>query len=110
MSTSKNILTAVNSNLKIQIHNTREEKELTDSPICSPRSAATRSETEIADILLGCVHMMLHAAPRVASISDSNMYWGSCVVLPQPVSPETTMTYVRCKQNTLKNVIIDQLI
>lgn len=68
-------------------------KRLTDSPIFSPRSAATLSETAIADILLGWVHIILQAAPLAASISDSKIYCGSCVVFPQPVSPETTITY-----------------
>jgi hypothetical protein len=67
-------------------------KQLTDSPIFSPLSAATLSETAIADIRLGWVQIILQLAPRAASISDSSMYCGSCVVLPQPVSPETTTT------------------
>lgn len=70
-----------------------KKQKLTDSPSFSPRSAATLSETAMAEILLGCVHMILQAAPRAASVSDSNIYCGSCVVLPQPVSPETTTTY-----------------
>lgn len=67
--------------------------QLTDSPRFSPLSAATLSETDIADIRLGCVQTMLHAAPRFASISFSKINWGSWVVLPQPVSPETTITW-----------------
>lgn len=46
----------------------------------------------MADIRLGCVHMMLQTAPRSDSISDSKMNWGTCVVLPQPVSPEIIIT------------------
>lgn len=75
-----------------QVIQAEKVHKLTDSPNFSPRSAATLSETDIADILLGWVQIMLHTAPRAASVSDSNMYWGSCVVLPQPVSPETTTT------------------
>lgn len=81
----------------------RSATKLTDSPSFSPRSAATLSETDMADIRLGWVHIILQTAPRTASISDSKMYWGSCVVLPQPVSPETTMT---CKIICIINCII----
>lgn len=35
------------------------------------------------------------------------MYCGSCVVLPQPVSPETTMTY-STKQDMLATNIAEQ--
>uniref|UniRef100_A0A2P2KTD4 ATP-dependent RNA helicase DHX36 isoform X1 n=1 Tax=Rhizophora mucronata TaxID=61149 RepID=A0A2P2KTD4_RHIMU len=45
----------------------------THSPNVSPLSEATLSETDIAEIRLGCVHIMLQAAPRIDSISDSNM-------------------------------------
>ena len=66
----------------------RKLRKLTDSPNFSPLSEATLSDTDIADIRLGCVHIMLQEAPRVASISDSKMNCGICVVLPHPVSPE----------------------
>lgn len=69
------------------------ETELTVSPRGSPLSVETLSATAIADILRGCVHIMLQNAPRPDSISDSNMYWGSWVVLPHPVSPDITITY-----------------
>lgn len=36
---------------------------------------------------------MLQPAPRSDSISDSKMNWGTCVVLPQPVSPDIIITY-----------------
>lgn len=49
-------------------------QKLTDSPSASPRSAATLSETAMADIRLGCVQIILQEAPRAASISDSKMY------------------------------------
>lgn len=48
-------------------------EKLTDSPSFSPLSEATLSDTEIADIRLGCVHIILQAAPRTESISDSKM-------------------------------------
>lgn len=71
----------------------KEGKRLTDSPRGSPRSVDTLSETAMAEILRGCVHIMLQNAPRPDSISDSNINWGSWVVLPHPVSPEITTTY-----------------
>ena len=46
--------------------------ELTDSPRFSPLSVDTLSATAIADILRGCVQIMLQKAPRPDSISDSN--------------------------------------
>jgi len=46
----------------------------------------------MAEMRLGCVHMILQAAPRTDSISDSKMNCGICVVLPQPVSPEMITT------------------
>lgn len=67
---------------------------LTVSPRGSPLSADTLSATAIADILRGCVQIMLQNAPRPDSISDSNTYWGIWVVLPQPVSPDITITYM----------------
>lgn len=48
--------------------------ELTDSPRFSPLSVETLSATAMADILRGCVQMMLQNAPRPDSISDSNIY------------------------------------
>lgn len=71
----------------------KEEEELTVLPSGSPLSVDTLSATAIADILRGCVQIMLQNAPRPDSVSDSSMYWGSWVVLPQPVSPDITMTY-----------------
>jgi hypothetical protein len=47
---------------------------LTVSPRDSPLSADTLSDTAIADILRGCVQMILQNAPRPDSISDSNIY------------------------------------
>ena len=64
----------------------------TESPTLSPRSAATRCETDTAEIRRGCVQMMLHRAPRPASISLSRMNCGSWVVFPHPVSPLITRT------------------
>lgn len=74
---------------------------LTDSPIFSPLSVATLSETAIAEIRRGWVQIMLHVAPRIAFISDSRMYCGICVVLPQPVSPDITTTYSPNNQTAL---------
>lgn len=50
------------------------ETRLTVSPRGSPLSADTLSATAIADILRGCVQMMLQNAPRPDSISDSSIY------------------------------------
>ena len=76
-------------------------EKLTDSPKSSPLSEATLSDTDIADIRLGCVHMILQAAPRADSISDSKMNCGICVVLPQPVSPEIITTWKRHNQTQM---------
>lgn len=65
----------------------------TVSPSSSPLSDATRAATDMADIRRGWVHIMLQSAPRRLSISSSSMNCGSCVVLPQPVSPEMTRTW-----------------
>ena len=78
---------------------------LTVSPRGSPRSMDTLSETAIAEILRGWVHIMLQNAPRPVSISDSNRYWGSCVVLPHPVSPDITTTYHH-NQLEIKHIIL----
>jgi hypothetical protein len=80
---------------------------LTDSPIFSPLSAATLSETAMAEIRRGWVQIMLHVAPRAASISDSRMYCGTWVVLPQPVSPEITTT---CSQDNQTTLVISHLV
>jgi hypothetical protein len=53
------------------------EIRLTVSPRGSPFSADTLSATDMADILRGCVQIMLQNAPRPDSISDSNIYCGS---------------------------------
>lgn len=66
--------------------------KLTVSPNFSPLSEATLSETEIAAMRLGCVQIILHTAPRSNSISDSRINCGTCVVFPQPVSPEMIST------------------
>jgi len=66
--------------------------KLTVSPNFSPLSEATLSETEIAAMRLGCVQIILHTAPRNNSISDSRINCGTCVVFPQPVSPEMITT------------------
>lgn len=47
---------------------------LTVLPSGSPLSADTLSATAIADILRGCVQIMLQNAPRPDSVSDSSMY------------------------------------
>lgn len=66
--------------------------EHTDSPNFSPLSEAILSDTDMAEIRRGCVHIILQAAPRTDSISDSKMNCGICVVFPQPVSPEMITT------------------
>jgi hypothetical protein len=48
-----------------------QKPHLTDSPRFSPLSVDTLSATAIADILRGCVQIMLQKAPRPDSISDS---------------------------------------
>mmetsp|Transcript_248 Transcript_248/g.925 ORF Transcript_248/g.925 Transcript_248/m.925 type:complete len:294 (-) Transcript_248:333-1214(-) len=62
-------------------------------PSLSPRSLATRSDTEIAEILLGCVQMMLQWKPLFLPMASSRMNCGTWVVLPHPVSPEITSTW-----------------
>lgn len=47
---------------------------LTVPPSDSPLSSDTLSATVIADILRGCVQIILQNAPRPDSISDSNKY------------------------------------
>lgn len=84
-----------------------KEGMLTVSPRDSPRSMDTLSETAIAEILRGWVHIMLQNAPLPVSISDSNRYWGSCVVLPHPVSPDITTTY-HCNQLGIKHIILSK--
>ena len=64
------------------------------TPICSPRSAATRSETVTAEMRRGCVHMI--AAPRPRAQASSIRYCGTCVVLPHPVAPATSTTWCAC--------------
>mmetsp|Transcript_12085 Transcript_12085/g.50869 ORF Transcript_12085/g.50869 Transcript_12085/m.50869 type:complete len:242 (-) Transcript_12085:533-1258(-) len=63
------------------------------SPRRSLRSSATRCATLIAAIRRGCVHTMDVSPPLPASIASSSRNCGSCVVLPQPVSPLTTTTW-----------------
>lgn len=62
---------------KLVVYNQLENmnmQKLTVSPRFSPLSAETLSATAIADILRGCVQMMLQNAPRPDSISDSRTY------------------------------------
>mmetsp|Transcript_35039 Transcript_35039/g.88304 ORF Transcript_35039/g.88304 Transcript_35039/m.88304 type:complete len:330 (-) Transcript_35039:102-1091(-) len=56
----------------------------------SPRSAATRSATDIAAMRRGWVHTTCRPLPRPAAISASRMYCGIWVVFPHPVSPLMT--------------------
>ena len=39
-----------------------------------------------------CVHTMFVSAPRFSEMARSRMNWGTCVDLPQPVSPDRTTT------------------
>ena len=55
----------------------------TVDPILSPRSAATRSATDMADMRRGCAMMMLHGTPLAAASSRQN--WGTWVVFPLPI-------------------------
>ena len=77
-------------------------RKLTVSPNFSPLSAATLSETDIADIRRGWVQIILHKAPWTDSNSDSKMNWGICVVFPHPVSPEMITTCKKTKNNIQK--------
>ena len=65
----------------------------TVSPTASPRSCATRAATETALIRRGCVHTTRVAEARPSASARSRTNWGHCVVLPQPVSPDTTVTW-----------------
>lgn len=58
----------------------------TSSPTLFPLSWETLSATEIAATRRGCVTTMGLSFKRPAS----RMYWGSCVVFPDPVSPRRT--------------------
>ena len=64
-------------------------------PIVSPTSSsiswATRFAMLTAASLLGYVHNILHGYLRFKQ--SSSMYFGTWVVFPQPVSPETIRTY-----------------
>ena len=64
----------------------------TSPPTLAPRSAATRSATPMAEMRRGCVHTMDASTPAASAASSTNC--GTCVVLPQPVSPEITTTCV----------------
>jgi len=56
----------------------------------SPRSAATRSATPMAEMRRGCVQMMFTGV--FVSAACSRMYCATCVVFPLPVSPSTIVT------------------
>ncbi len=60
----------------------------TSRPHVTPSSSATRRETLNAATRRGCVQPM---RPRTASPASRHIL-GSCVVLPDPVSPATTTT------------------
>mmetsp|Transcript_11528 Transcript_11528/g.42703 ORF Transcript_11528/g.42703 Transcript_11528/m.42703 type:complete len:321 (-) Transcript_11528:650-1612(-) len=62
----------------------------TSSPSRHPNSSATRFATLIAATLRGCVHPIL---PRLVYPASAR-YWVICVVLPLPVSPITTNTWL----------------
>ena len=63
----------------------------TVSPGLSPRSVATLSATDTAEMRRGCVHSTRQALP--CCHDSSKMYCGTCVVLPQPVSPLMSTTW-----------------
>ena len=60
----------------------------TSLPQVTPSSSAMRRETDNAATRRGCVHAMRPYTPRPAS----RHILGSCVVLPEPVSPVTMTT------------------
>ena len=60
----------------------------TRPPSSQPSSSATRRETEAAASLLGWVQPTLPGLSPASSMA----ILGSWVVLPEPVSPTTTMT------------------
>ena len=62
----------------------------TASPTRTSSSAASRLATACAAMRRGCVWPIKPSMPRPASRQS----FGSCVVLPLPVSPQTMMT--RC--------------
>jgi len=70
------------------------ESSLTVYPTVFPTfsflSRATRSATDMALKRLGWATMTLHGTPLAAHSSRTNC--GTCVVLPEPVSPSTTVT------------------
>ena len=70
-------------------------------PTSSPRSAATCSATPIAEIRRGCVHPIYIGLKYAASSSRIN--WGTGVVFPQPVSPETTITLLCRTASTISS-------
>mmetsp|Transcript_29832 Transcript_29832/g.89733 ORF Transcript_29832/g.89733 Transcript_29832/m.89733 type:complete len:388 (-) Transcript_29832:87-1250(-) len=70
----------------------------TTLPHASPRSAATRSATAMADSRRGWEHA-IRAVPDVASKRNC----GTCVDLPQPVSPATrTTSFVFTRSTTFR--------
>ena len=64
----------------------KTDSNLTEKPVVWPSSSALSwanlSATETAEILLGCVTIMLQNAPFCMLKYDSKMYWGIWVVLP----------------------------
>mmetsp|Transcript_24228 Transcript_24228/g.84123 ORF Transcript_24228/g.84123 Transcript_24228/m.84123 type:complete len:264 (-) Transcript_24228:289-1080(-) len=63
----------------------------TVSPSSSHLSKATRSASDTALMRRGCVTMTFAVGPISGS---SRMNCGTCVLLPHPVSPETTTTWL----------------
>ena len=64
--------------------------KLTVLPSCSPNSSAIRFATLRAARRLGWVCPICPVIPRPASIAN----FGNCVVLPEPVSPATIITWL----------------
>ena len=62
-------------------------------PTMSSISSATRSATDKAEILLGCVHKILALSPNPDRRASSKRYWGHCVVFPAPTVKRETSTF-----------------
>ena len=63
----------------------------TSSPRLQPNSSATRSASDVAASLRGCVHAMQGCAPRMPESMSSGI---ACVDLPEPVALMRTTTYI----------------
>lgn len=69
-------------------------------PTISARSSATRWATEMALILRGCVHRILHTEAFSFIIASSKMNCATWVVLPQPVNPLNNQQFMVYHQSS----------